>query len=89
MAAYDAKIEQRLGVMDKDIDLTEVPHWNRLLYDEDDPRFMEEFEKVINDDWVPHADDRNGSLSIEDGDAYINMEIGLPCGGDNRLYTPR
>ena len=41
ISAYDAKIEQRLDVKDKDMDLTQVPHWNRLSYDEDDPTFME------------------------------------------------
>ena len=50
MAAYDANIEQRLDVKDKDINLTQVLHWNRLSYDEDDSSFMEEFGKVMDDD---------------------------------------
>ena len=85
MVAYNMKIEQRLDVKDKDIDLMQVPHWNGLSYDEDDPSFMEEFGKVINNEGVPKADNQYGAQSANERDAYINMEIGLPHGGDNEL----
>ena len=85
MATYDAKIEQQLDVKDKDIDLTQVPHWNHLSYDKNDPNFMEEFGKVIDDEGVPDADAQYGAQPVNERDAYINMEIGLPRGGDDEL----
>ena len=85
MATYDTKIEHRHDVKDKDINLTQVPHWNRLSYEENDPNFMEEFGKVIDDDGVPNAEDECSPLLTDQEDAYVNMEIRLPRGGDNEL----
>ena len=85
ISSYDAKIEQRLDAKDKDIDLTQIPHWNHLSYNEDDPSFMEEFGNVIDDEGVPNTNDQTSAQPVDERDAYINMEIGLPCGGDNEL----
>ena len=81
MEVYDSKIEQRLYVKDQDIDIMDVPQWNRLSTNEDDPDFWDEFEKVINDEGIPEAD--NTSLELED--SYINMEICLPKGSESEL----
>ena len=85
MRIYDSKIQRRLNVKDKDIDLNQVPHWNRLLYNESDPIFVEEFEKVISDDGIPDADDLSQGATALEEDLYINMEIGLPRGPDGEV----
>ena len=82
MGEYDDRIERQLDVKDKDIDLMEIPQWNRLSIDEDDPEFLNEFEKIIQDDEVPEADDI--SLGPRE-DSYINMEIGVPKGDGGEL----
>ena len=58
--------------------LTEVPHWNRLSYDESNPVFMEEFDKAISDAGMPEADSTGDH-------AYINMEVFLPRGIDSEV----
>ena len=89
MSSYGKKIEKRLDVKDKDIDLTQVPHWNRLSYNEDDPDFMEEFTKVINEEGVPVEDDALDPRAPDGKDNYINMEIGLPWAGGDELVHAR
>ena len=63
---------------------------NRLSHDEADPLFKEEFDKVINKDLIPEADQlqhHEGTPEIYDG--YINMEIGLPPGIEGELLHAR
>ena len=39
MKEYESKIEQHLDVKDQDIDIMDVPQWNRLSIDEDTQSF--------------------------------------------------
>ena len=84
-------IEERLDTADSDIkpgDYGEIPEWNRMSIDEDDNDFNNEFNRVVNDESIPEADDVNEEeeYTTEAFDNYINMEIGLPRGDDGGLY---
>ena len=89
---FDTLLGDRLDAKDKDLEVNEIPDWNRLSTDEHDPQFNDEFNKVINDDSVPEADEEQQSQKEKDEttqeifDSYIDMEVGLPRGADNELY---
>lgn len=91
MKEYDESIEERLEAQNTNIDLgnyDQTPQWNRLSITDDDPEFVEEFNRVINDASVPEADSLNPKDEATDqGDSsdYINMEVGLPRGDDDNL----
>ena len=67
---------------DQDIDTMDVPQWNHLSMDEDDPEFLDEVEKVIQDDGAPEVD---GTSLEQQEDSYVNMEIRLPKGSKGEL----
>ena len=81
MRLHDEKIEQQLQVKEQDDDLSEVPQWNRLSMNKDDPEFCEE---VINDDNSPESD----PVVDKSNNYYLNMEIGLPRGEGNQYMQP-
>ena len=56
---YDGGLKKRLETKDMELSTDDVPDWNRLSLNEDDPEFNEEFHFVIKDDNVPEADDEN------------------------------
>ena len=69
---------------------TNCDQWNKLALDDDDPDFVEEFNRrVIDDDSIPDADKEQESIvkdSTPDAfDGYLNMEVGLPHGDDDKL----
>ena len=66
--------------------LTNIPDWNRLSFDENDPAFIAEFRDVLSDESIKDADDNPPSDEINTFDPYINMEIGLPRGDDDSLH---
>ena len=68
-----------------DASIREVPHWNRLSLDEDDPEFNAQFFNTVNDRDVPDTDEEE---VIEVYDQYVNMELALPQGHDGEcLHT--
>ena len=100
MKDFDEKIAKRLDIKGSDLSqmVSNVHGWNKLSILEEDPEFMEEFNRVINDAKVPHGanddvNDREDKVSVvpmDDKepvheDSYINMEIGLPRGDDDSL----
>ena len=88
MKLFDEKIVERLSIKNDQIHFApEMPDWNRLSLDEDDPEFVEDFLKVIDDENIPHADDAiKESINY---DNYINMEIGMPRGPDGEVEHAR
>ena len=76
---------------DQDLNVSDVPDWNRLSVDESDPEFYDEFNRVIDDENVPHEDvaPPQDDEPPEMFDNYINMEIGLPRGKGGELYQAR
>ena len=67
--------------IDNGDEMAEQPAWNRLSLSDDDQDFVEEFNRVINDESIPEAD----AYSPDSHDSYLNMEIGLPRGDDDAL----
>jgi hypothetical protein len=67
----------------------------KLSISDEDPGFMEEFNRVINNPEVPHGPDNNAENANNSkqtdvngpvpDDTYVNMEIGLPRGDDDSL----
>ena len=60
MKRYDDEIQKCLNVQGIDLSqkASQIPDWNRLSLDEDDPNFQDEFQRVINDDSIPDADNQ-------------------------------
>ena len=82
MSDYDEKIKDRLEIKDSEVtNHSDQPQWNRLSTDEDDPEFIEELNKVINDDTIKDEEEPTPDTF----DAYLNMELGLPRGDDDAL----
>ena len=81
MRQYDEKIQQRIeNVQGTSINVSEIPHWNRLSMDEYDTEFIEEFKSKVSDDSIPEADDQYGEV-----DNYINMKLNLHRGGGDEI----
>ena len=104
MKDFDVKIAERLDIKGSDLSrmVSNVDGWNKLSILEEDPEFMEEFNRVINDAKVPHGadddvNDREDKASVVPMDdeepvhenLYMNMEIGLPQGDDDSLMPAK
>ena len=80
MKAYNDDIETRIEqVSNIELNVNDVPQWNRLATDEYDADFIEEYKKKISDDSIKDADTLNAQ------DEYVNMELGIPRGSDGEL----
>ena len=85
MNEFDDRMGDRFVVKDKDMSYSfDIPDWNRLSLNEDDPEFVEIFQEVIDDIGVPYADPGPPVYSTQHNN-YVNMEIGLPRGPDETL----
>ena len=78
---------------DKEVNIAQVPEWNRLSLDGYNPWFFEESKKVISNEDIPEAgsksqpqDDHNTEQTPEMFDSYIDMEVALPRGLDGGLF---
>ena len=92
MQRYDNVINERLKIQDNNKnqkEYTESNQWNRLALDDDDPEFVAEFNRVIDDESIPDADNNVAGITEDSTpdafDGYLNMEIGLPRGEDDKL----
>jgi hypothetical protein len=72
-----------------------IPHGNDIVLQdwndfpiEDNPDFVEEFQRVVTDDKIPNEDE-HFTLDVFD-DTYLNMEVALPRGSvdpDNTQFA--
>ena len=94
MKEYNAAIRDRLEIMDSDLSIqaSKVPKWNQLSIKDDDPEFVEEFRRVIDEKTIPyskddqiHSHNKDSSLAPPINDGFLNMEVGLPRGDDDAL----
>ena len=62
-------------------------NWNQLSLSTFDDDFIEEFNKVISDESVPHAEESTTEeeYTPDSCDNFINMELGMPRGQDGEL----
>ena len=82
MTEYDNNIKTRLDVANAAMPLNDIDNWNQLSLPQLDEEFLEEFNKVINDESIPHAD---YEPTPDACDQFINMELGMPRGPDGEL----
>ena len=83
---YDDTIEKKL---DADVPISNksligVDHTKIIDIDDEDPEFLEEFNRIISDESIKDVDDFK-----TDPDPYLQMEIGLPRGDDAALVHAR
>jgi hypothetical protein len=64
--------------------MKDLPSEKILDLDNVDPEFLEEFNRVIDDDTIKHANEID-DMEIGREDPYLNMELGLPRGEDEEL----
>ena len=55
MEVFDKNLTDQITSRDNKNDITDVTYWNRLSIDEHDPKFDEEFKKVISYDGISDA----------------------------------
>ena len=81
MSVFDGKIKRKFDVSANvpDKELLLFNPYNLLDIDEEDPEFVEEYNKVISDQSINHED----STLPDTFDPYLNMEISLPRGQDS------
>ena len=81
LASFDKHIKEKFAV--KDIDLSakrrDIPEWNRLSIDENDPEITNAFTETISDNSVPEANVDPAHQEQEDFtpeifDHYVNMD---------------
>ena len=91
MQSFDTNIKKINDSTKADLShrLHNISDWNRLSLDENDPEFMEEFQRIISDESIPDADDDKAADNTEMFDPYLNMEIDLPRGDNFNLHHAR
>ena len=88
--AYDDGLQSRWEAKSADISnkTSSIANSRVLWFENEDADFMEEYNRIIDDTTLPHADDLVDTVDVE-SDNYINMEIGLPHGADGELAHAR
>ena len=83
MTSYTTNITDRLNAQNTDTsgESQTQPEWNRLSTDENDPEFVADLKKAINDTSIPEEDD----YTTDTYDNYLNMELGIPRGEDGEM----
>ena len=58
MKRFDEEVQECDSVQGIDLSrkIIQVPEWNRLSLDEYDPEFVDEFQRVIDDESIPEAE---------------------------------
>ena len=89
---FDQEIKEKLNVKDpsapQPVNDT-ITNWNSLSLDNEDQEFLDEWNRVINDDDLPEADENELEGNGDIYDPYINMEVGLPRGDDDQLIAAK
>ena len=78
MVAFEAKRKRKLNtptiVPMKDTHTFNPYHI--LNIDEEDPKFVVQYKRIISDNSITHAN----TYTLDSYDLYLHMEISLPCG---------
>ena len=88
MKEYDATIESKLDAQSAEISKVREQHITGTILDleNDDPEFLRDFNRVINNNHVIEADQPvPDGLKSDVFDPYVTMEVGLPRVSDGRL----
>ena len=99
MDDFEEKVQERLKISDDGTNHLpdEIRNWNSFSIIDEDPEFIEEWNRIINNSTLLHGNDDmiekiNDDKSENDNiglnsmrDPYLHMEVGLPRGDDDRL----
>ena len=87
---FDAKLEAKLALESAKLPNVASQHDQRFILDleSESPEFLEDFNRVINDETLKHADDDPPLERMED-DPYVTMTMGLPRGDDGELHRAK
>ena len=86
MEVFDKNLTDCITVRKNQNDIINVTDYNWLSIDEHNPKFDEDFKKVISNYGVSEANDNNLVKTTDMFDLYINMEVVLPRVNDGELY---
>ena len=62
-----------------------VEIWNKLIVEDEDPEFLDKYNRVIIDGSIPNGEENNKTDEIFKEDRYVNMELDLPRKDDDGL----
>ena len=62
-----------------------VERWNKLTVADQDPEFLDGYNRVISDGSIPNGEDDNEIDGKKQEDSYVNMELGLLRKNDDGL----
>jgi hypothetical protein len=86
MHKFTKNLEAKFQASSSDITkvTNDIPIDRVLDLEKEDPEFLEDFNRVINNDVLKHADD-DDDQEVGEPNPYLNMKLGLPRGQDNEL----
>ena len=80
MEIYEKEIHDKVTkTRETELNVSDMPQWNRLALNEYDNEFTTEFQNTVSDEFIPEADD----YYLNDG--YVNMEVGMRRGADGEI----
>jgi hypothetical protein len=90
MQEFDDKLESRFNAASSDISnsVRDVNPSHVIDLENEDQEFLDEFNRVIDDETLKHADDIHQS-EYGESDPYLTMELGLARGDDDSLHHAR
>jgi hypothetical protein len=91
MTTFDDELEAKFLTSSSDVSNStrDIPQNLLLDLDGEDPEFIQEFNRVIDDNEFPHHDDIKDDGEVGIQDPYLNMELGLPHGDEEDLRLAR
>ena len=80
MDTYDKIVGERLSTTDTTapLSLHNIPAWNSLTLHDEDPEFIQDYQRAINDFSIPDADLFDNNSTPDTLDPYVHMQVGLP-----------
>jgi hypothetical protein len=87
MLAFEKNLESKFEATSSAVmaSTKDVPGDNLLDLKREDPGFIKEFTRVIDNESIKHADEDVDGMEVGGIDPYVNMELGLPRGPDDKL----
>jgi hypothetical protein len=86
MLKFTENLEAKFQASSSDVRnvTNDIPTDRILDLEKEDPEFLEDFNRVINDDALKHVDD-DDDQEVGEPDPDLNMELGLPRVQDGEL----
>jgi hypothetical protein len=87
MLTFERGLEGKFQATSSDVvaSTNNIPGDKLLNLEREDPGFIEEFTRVIDNESIKHADEDVDDMAVGEVDPYVNMELGLPRGSDDEL----